>query len=226
MFRVNLKRLFSRVLINYLSAKKIALVKYYHPDQTAVFDLVSKIIMGSAGVTVNEASQIYRAVQATRKIQGDMAEVGVYTGSTAQVICEAKGEKPLHLFDTFEGLPVPTEKDDARQFRKGELAYNLEKVRERLKSYSNVFFYKGLFPTTSNPVKSRTFSFVNLDADLYESTKDSLTFFYPRLAKGGVLISHDYVTAKGVREAFDEFFKDKIEPVIQLADDQCMVVKY
>ena len=36
-----------------------------------------------------------------------MAEVGVYQGVSAKLICEAKGDKELHLFDTFEGLPDP-----------------------------------------------------------------------------------------------------------------------
>ena len=34
-----------------------------------------------------------------------MAEVGVYQGVSAKLICEAKGDKELHVFDTFEGLP-------------------------------------------------------------------------------------------------------------------------
>ena len=41
------------------------------------------------------------AVKATRKLSGDIAEVGVYRGGSAMIICEAKGNKKLHLFDTF-----------------------------------------------------------------------------------------------------------------------------
>jgi len=39
-----------------------------------------------------------------RKLNGDYAEVGVYRGSCAKIICEAKGDERLYLFDTFEGL--------------------------------------------------------------------------------------------------------------------------
>ena len=52
------------------------------------------------------------------------------------------------------------------------------------------------------------FSFVHLDVDLYQSTKDGLAWFYPRLNRGGILISHDYSNADGVRKAFDEFFAE------------------
>jgi hypothetical protein len=61
--------------------------------------------------------------------------------------------------------------------------------------------------------------------DLYESTLSCLRFFYPRLSPGGILISHDYLTAEGVNAAFREFFAGKPEPVIELTGYQCMIVK-
>lgn len=45
------------------------------------------------------------------------------------------------------------------------------------------------------------------------------------MTKGGVIISHDYPSAAGVKKAFDEFFKDKPEPIIQISGSQCLVVK-
>jgi hypothetical protein len=69
------------------------------------------------------------------------------------------------------------------------------------------------------------YSFVNLDVDLYESTFDSLDFFYPRLERGAILISHDYSTSAAVKKAFDDFFKLKPEPVIRLCGSQCLIVK-
>ena len=52
-----------------------------------------------------EAYYIFMAVKRTQKVPGDIAEVGVYKGGSAKIICSAKGDKSLHLFDTFEGLP-------------------------------------------------------------------------------------------------------------------------
>jgi hypothetical protein len=66
---------------------------------------------------------------------------------------------------------------------------------------------------------------VNLDVDTHESTKQCLEFFYPRLSPGGILISHDYITAPGVKKAFDDFFLGKAEPVLETAGSQCLVVK-
>jgi hypothetical protein len=88
-----------------------------------------------------------------------------------------------------------------------------------------VRFHKGLFPVTTEPVKDKAFSFVHLDADLYESTMAGLNFFYPRMSPGAILICHDYLTSNGVNAAFRTFFADKPEPVIELTGYQCMVVK-
>jgi hypothetical protein len=74
-------------------------------------------------------------------------------------------------------------------------------------------------------VKDKLFSFVHLDADLYDSTIAGLQFFYPRMFPGAILICHDYLTAEGVNAAFTEFFAANPEPVIELTGYQCMVVK-
>ena len=48
-----------------------------------------------------EAYHIYMASKITRKVPGDIAEVGVYKGGSAKIICSAKGDRALYLFDTF-----------------------------------------------------------------------------------------------------------------------------
>src|SRR4051794_26748289 len=102
------------------------------------------------------------------KIAGDLAEVGVYQGASAKLICENRAaDRELHLFDTFEGLPNPGAQDHG--YVPGEYRCSLESVQEYLAQYRNVRFYKGLFPDTAGPVADRRFSFVNLDVDLYDS---------------------------------------------------------
>lgn len=154
----------------------------------------------------------------------EMAEVGVYQGGSARLICEAKGDTPLHLFDTFEGHPEVSDIDKPF-YEKGQLKASLEKVQQYLAEYKNVYFHKGLFPVTAEPVENNRFSFVHLDVDLYESTLDGLGFFYPRMDKGGVIISHDYPAQPGVKRAFDDFFQDKPEPVMRISGNQALVVR-
>jgi len=175
-----------------------------------------------------DAFNVYSIAKIQSNLEGDMAEVGVYTGGSAKLICKTKGNRKLHLFDTFEGLPQITEKDiiskkilwKHEHFKKT----NLESVKKYLSEFDMVYFYKGKFPDTAEPVKDCKFSFIHLDADLYTTTLNALQFFYPRLVKGGIIISHDY-NADSVRNAFDEFFKDKQQLVIELGGIQCLVIK-
>lgn len=172
-----------------------------------------------------EAMQVFMAVSATREVPGDIAEVGVYRGGSARIICEAKeDDRTLHLFDTFEGLPEVDDKSDLI-FKKGLYKSSYDEVKNYLAPYPNVEFYKGLFPDTAGPVEDKKFSFVNLDVDLYKSTLAGLEFFYPRLSPGGILISHDYSTMAGVKRAFKEFFAENPEFVKKLPGSQCIVIK-
>jgi hypothetical protein len=106
---------------------------------------------------------------------------------------------------------------------------SLEAVQRYLSSFSRIFFHKGFFPESARELvqKSLVFSLVHLDADIYESTRAGLDFFYPRTVKGGIILSHDYrsLHCPGVKRAFDEFFADKPESVIELWKTQCLVVK-
>lgn len=162
----------------------------------------------------------------TENIVGDIAEVGVYRGGSAKIICETT-KKQVYLFDTFEGLPRIGREDDTAQFRKGEYNASYDDVKNYLKEYANIQFHKGLFPNTATPVKNKQFSLVHLDVDIYESTLRGLEFFYPRMSEGGIIISHDYTCAVGVKKAFDEFFKNKPEKVILplRQSTQCFVLK-
>jgi len=172
-----------------------------------------------------EAYQLYCFVKSTVDIEGDIAEVGVYKGGSARIICEARSSsKSVYLFDTFEGLPYVVDKDIDEEYKKGHGATSFDATKEYLAEYDNVYFYKGIFPHTASSVKDKVFSFVNIDVNVYRSTLDCLEFFWPRMSRGGIILSHDY-THKGVKKAFDEFFKDKPEVVIKLFGSHCMIVK-
>lgn len=215
-----------KFIVNAIEIKNGYVSFYFDPTRSLIINKIKKIKLESdMQLYLNEAYQIYMAVKSTAKIEGNVAEVGTYKGGSAKLICLAKGNKPLHIFDTFTGLPEVSQIDDTNRFHGGDYTGSLELVKSYLEDCNNVFFYKGYFPETAKPVENKTFSFVHLDVDLYESTKSCIEFFYPRLSKGGIMISHNYIDAIGVRKAFDEFFKNKPEPVIEMSGTQCLIVK-
>ena len=218
-------KILSIPVIYAIESKGGVILSYDDAGRRQVIDLIRQIKRESALMMFdNEAYQIFMAVTRTKHIAGDLAEVGVYRGGSAKLIREANGIKTLHLFDTFEGLPA-VEAIDQPQFNKGQFAASFDHVTNYLREYKNVHFYKGLFPSTAKTVENKKFSFVHFDVDTYESTRSCLDFFYFRMNRGGIILSHDYTSAAGVHRAFDEFFSDKAEPVIEMSGTQCLVVK-
>jgi O-methyltransferase len=174
-------------------------------------------------ISANEAFFLFSLARAQCELDGAMAELGVYQGSSAQIICEAKQQRTLYLFDTFSGLPEPA-RSETRMLRRGQFSARLAAVRDLLRGYSNVRFCPGTFPESARGVYGERFSLVHLDADLYASTRAGLEFFYPRMVPGGIIIAHDYSTLPGVMKAFAEFLTDRCEEVIELPSTQAMIV--
>lgn len=139
---------------------------------------------------------------------GDLAEVGVFEGGTARIIRETIPGPALHLFDTFTGLPDKMTSSDPKHYEVGHMAVD-KSIPKELAKMDNTFVYPGIFPATSKPIKDKTFAFVHIDVDIYQTTLDALEFFYPRMEIGGSIIVHDYPAHPGVLKAVDEFMEGK-----------------
>ena len=211
------------------SALGFGIATYRQPERLETMRVIRELKRSCEMVlTPLEAGQLFSLVRATSKLGGAMAEVGVFRGASAHLMRRADGLRPLHLFDTFEGLPEPAETDveiHAGAFEKNEFSCSLEQVRNNLKSCANVHFHPGFFPATGRAIENEKFSFVHSDVDLYVSTRSVLEFFYPRLLRGGIILTHDFATAHGPHKAFTEFFEHLPEPLIELSGDQAMAVK-
>jgi O-methyltransferase len=75
-----------------------------------------------------------------------------------------------------------------------------------LRQFEQVDVHKGELTAIAGDLPDRTYQLVHLDVDLYESTKDCLEYFVPRLAPGGVIVLDDYdaPNCPGVRMAAEE----------------------
>jgi O-methyltransferase len=212
--------------VKLLAKKDMALVPMGQlPHRAEIYTLCRKVRDETAMLMTDpEAYNIYSTAQRTGNLEGHIAELGVYRGGTARLICEVKGARELHLFDTWEGLPKESETDE--RFQGGSFVASYQETQNYLKAYPNVHFHQGFFPATATGLEDLKFSFVHLDGDLYESTLSGLKWFYPRLTRGGMLISHDYFgPTHGAGKAFEEFFSDKPECFVELAGSQVCFTK-
>lgn len=174
-----------------------------------------------------EAHLIYSLARMQAGLQGSMAEVGTYEGATAKLICTAKQNRRFFGFDTFEGLPETQAHDTSHGqtfFRKNKYTAGYEHVQAYLSGFTGVQLVKGLFPASGKCVENERFSFVHLDMDLYQGTKDALEFFWPRLVEHGLVVIHDSHTG-GVSQAIREFTTASGAPSFTAFGSQSVLVK-
>lgn len=165
------------------------------------------------------------------RMPGEFWECGVYKGGTARMFAEllsAQGDtRPMHLFDTFAGMPETHPEHDLH--RMGDFAdTSLESVRNFVGSKGQAEFHPGLIPDTFVPMESSAIAFAHIDVDIYRSVKDCCAFIYPRLVPGGIVVFDDYgfPSCPGAREAVDEFFQNKSETPLVLPTGQAIVIKH
>lgn len=146
-----------------------------------------------------------------KKIQGDVAEAGVFQGEFAKVINKSFPDRKLYLFDTFEGFDsrdiAYEEKYSFSDEKRGHLNMTSEDMVIQKMTYpQNCIVKKGYFPETAGGIDGR-FCFVNLDMDLYKPTLEGLYFFWDKMETGGIILVHDYFSDayKGVESAVEEF---------------------
>lgn len=166
-----------------------------------------------------EAYNLLMLVEATNKIEGAIAEIVVYKGGSALLISKFKGNRHLYLFDTFNGLPY-----SSTQLSKGKYNADMEQVTKLFAIENNISIHKGIFPDNSKLIEDKNFSLVHIDCDLPEYILDCLKFFYPKMAKGGIILIHDYLTLEEIANITNSFFSDKPEPIFELSN-QAVIIK-
>lgn len=209
----------------WLGNNGFVLLNYNYPDRRYILDLCDQLQQETDfGLSPAEAHILAGLVISTNKLNGVIAEIGVYEGGSAKLICEHKGERHLYLFDTFEGFPTPSD-GDSPYLEQGQCKSDLTAVSTYLSRYPNIHITAGLFPATGRILEGKLLALVHLDVDLLESTSQSLAFIWDKLIPGGVVLIHDYKTLEGVKTAVDRFFADKQAVVVILPTSQCLVVK-
>jgi O-methyltransferase len=167
----------------------------------------------------------------SKKLVGNLAEVGVYEGRFAVKVNELFPDRKFYLFDTFKGFD---ERDATLDQKKGfSLSVeggwktNAEAVLQKMKYPNNVVIKKGWFPETGKGLEAERFVFVSLDADLYEPTYQGLKFFYEKLVPGGYIFIDDYnntKTYRGVGEAVRNFCAENKSAYMPIPDGYGSVV--
>jgi O-methyltransferase len=200
-------------------------------------DLDRDIIAAVEPFTLTSHFRIFTMIEAVRHVQrngleGAFVECGVWRGGSMMAVAQAmqamKMEpRDLYLYDTFEGMSEPTERDVLNSDGSTS-ADELLKVRGK-GTEGNIWCDASLQDVQGNMGKTGypaerihyvvgkvedtlpatipdKIAVLRLDTDWYESTKHELEQLYPRLVPGGLLVIDDYGFWKGAKDAVDEYF--------------------
>lgn len=165
------------------------------------------------------------------KIKGKIIEVGAALGGSSIVIASAKKRnRDFMIYDTFEGIPPPTDVDGADAHKRYEnitagkakglgnqLYYGyqddlLDQLRKRFQKFglpvyeNNIYLIKGYVEKTLN--LDEPVAMAHIDCDWYSPVKVSLERIEPFLVTGGRFIIDDYNHWSGARRAVGEFIKE------------------
>ncbi len=163
-----------------------------------------------------------------RGVEGSFVECGVAQGGCAALISMvAAGEganRSCWFFDSFEGLPDPTNQDFSegqtgqhiRPLPRGSCLGTYEQVSELLFGHfglaeETITLVKGWFQDTL-PLHAEQvgeIALLRVDGDWYESTKCCLETLYDQVSDGGQIIIDDYCSCYGAQKATDEFIRNR-----------------
>lgn len=206
-----------------------------------VDEVAAGIVAQVQPFTMTPPERIVALVDAVRYVAragrpGAVVECGVWRGGSmmaAALALKALGdtERELFLFDTFTGMPEPSELDvDVTGTSARELMANggsrtnalwdhapafacapMDDVRRRLESTGypseRLRFVTGRVEDTIPDHAPERIALLRLDTDWYESTRHELEHLFPRVVDGGVLIIDDYGHWDGARKATDEYLE-------------------
>lgn len=161
----------------------------------------------------NISSLLYEVKE--EKIPGAFVEAGVWRGGACiwarAVMDSLEMDEPVYVCDSFEGLPMPTWKEDEgdTHFIFPELSVSLPTVQENFGYFpikGEVKYIKGLFSETMPKLKDEigAISILRVDADMYEGTTQVLENLYDKVSERGYVICDDY-SLPNAKKAIDDF---------------------
>ncbi|HEV7267681.1 MAG TPA: TylF/MycF/NovP-related O-methyltransferase [Falsiroseomonas sp.] len=183
----------------------------------------AEILHNLHGTTVREAVHIVHFLHRALTVPGDICEFGCNEGATSRLLANeirAAAPRRLWLFDSFEGLPEPTEKDrliddiaglgSMARYR-GLMRAREEQVKQKLALVpfppERTRIVKGwIDQTLAGPEVPAQVAFAYVDFDFYEPIRDALRFLDRAMQAGGFAVVDDYgFFSEGAQLAVDEF---------------------
>lgn len=239
-----------QIIANALGYRILPAKKSYAKDMESSFREIHSLTQAYSMVSIESAYSLYRAIKyiSESNIPGSIVECGVWKGGSMMLTAQTLNEcgdtaRDLYLYDTFEGMPEPSEKDvkirtgvsgkemwEKKNTEGGWAKEGLEQVQKNMQIISypskKIHYIKGKVEETIPDTIPEEIALLRLDTDWFSSTYHELKNLYPKLSSGGILIIDDYGSWSGSKEATDQYFKENnIEMYLHRIDTTRIGVK-
>lgn len=139
--------------------------------------------------------------------EGSILEVGSYRGGGALHLSNSCPNRKIIVCDSFTGFRTLHSEHDHRFTDDMFKDTSRQEVEQLFSSRGRKYeVVQGFFPASCAGRQLPPVSFVHLDVDVYEATRDALLFLQSILMKRGLIVLDDYNRhADGVNKAVAEF---------------------
>jgi O-methyltransferase len=144
-------------------------------------------------------------------VPGSLVECGTWRGGMSAAMAEMLPGRTSYLFDSFEGLPPPGDRDGDRahlqievdRFVASEAEARATMARSGAAFETRPGWFDDTVPVFAN--EAGAIAVLRLDGDWYESTMVCLEHLFPLLEVGGLLIIDDYAEWEGCTRATHDY---------------------
>lgn len=181
-------------------------VGYWYNNEVKNFAYIYEVVKYRSALMYDTLETLYFDSIYAGYLDGDFAECGCWAGGSSYLMASVlRPGKKLFVLDSFQGLPEPNEDDLAGlnqqqldNTKAGMFSYPYDKVADLLSPFGDKvkiipgWFSDTLYTNVDPELDNSRFALVHLDVDLYQSYKDCIEFFGPRMVDGGVMIFDEY----------------------------------
>ena len=132
----------------------------------------------------------------------------------------------MHLYDAWAPMrkEYPLELEQQSTLRYSNIS--MQRVKKNLSEFDNIVYHPGYIPESLHiePPSPEKIFYLHIDLNSAMPTVAALEHFFPKLARGGVILFDDYgwIPYNSTKKAVDKFFVDKPGILLPLPTGQAI----
>jgi O-methyltransferase len=209
---------FGRALMAARTQVELARWRPASPSERELKSIIGRLSPAYTMIAVDRLQQLAaHAIELHRDgVEGSVVECGTWRGGALALVDwafrMAGDPRSLWGFDSFEGLPPPTERDPEsahRGFFSGWCAASIADVHEAIRAAGGapdrVNLVRGWLKDTLPGAATGPIALLHIDVDWYDSVRTVFDHLSVHIAAGGIVSVDDYGRWHGCNLAVDEF---------------------